>query len=118
MESKWKQPVSTRIEKFLPIERLESECWNWTGFVDSHGYACAWDGSKRDKVHRIMWKLTYGTILDGLDVCHKCDNRRCVNPSHLFLGSRRDNMRDASRKGRLVKGDKFFATIKENKNGV
>jgi hypothetical protein len=53
--------------------------------------------------HRIAWELTNGDIPKGMFVCHHCDNRRCINPAHLFLGTATDNMQDAARKGRVAK---------------
>lgn len=57
-----------------------------------------------DKVyaHRYAYELVNGPIPDGIDVCHRCDNRGCVRFDHLFAGTRSDNMRDASSKGRIV----------------
>jgi hypothetical protein len=78
------------------------ECWNWLGALTPNGY-----GRYSAKVfpsgiaHRIAWTLKHGPVPAGMDVCHRCDNRKCCRDEHLFLGTRKDNMQDASRKGRL-----------------
>ena len=61
--------------------------------------------------HRHVFEAFYGDIPDGMDVCHHCDNRKCVNPQHLFLGSRKDNMQDAMRKGRVQRGERRYNAV-------
>ena len=80
-----------------------NDCWNWNGSVDGNGYGTLFIkvGLSPKKAHRLSWEICNGKILNGLYVCHKCDNPSCVNPSHLFLGTAKENMKDCSLKGRL-----------------
>jgi len=72
-------------------------CWIWSAHCNRGGYGTI-DGTIAS---RVSWELENGAILGGLDVCHQCDNPPCVNPSHLFLGTASDNLKDSVRKGRL-----------------
>lgn len=81
-----------------------SKCWEWEGHVHNSGYGRLTNRRKTQYAHRFMWEAFYGEIPEGIDVCHRCDNKICVNPHHLFLGTRKDNMIDAKVKNRLQRG--------------
>lgn len=76
-------------------------CWLWTGASNTKGYGRFKIKGKLYSPHRLMYEIYRGPIPTIYEVCHKCDNPKCVNPDHLFLGTRSDNMKDAYQKGRL-----------------
>lgn len=79
------------------------ECWEWLASKKNTGYGEFWVHGRIWYAHRVVWTLTYGPIPEGLHVCHHCDNPSCVNPYHLFLGTHRDNLIDAAKKGQMAK---------------
>lgn len=79
-------------------------CWEWKGSVDRYGYGKTSIKSKTVLAHRKSWLITNGDPKD-LFVLHKCDNPKCVNPHHLFLGTNQDNMDDMKSKGRSTRGE-------------
>jgi len=78
----------------------ETGCWEWRGYILG-GYGISWHNGKTHKAHRASYEKYKGDIPDGLLVCHSCDNPRCINPDHLWLGTQSDNMKDAVSKGRV-----------------
>jgi hypothetical protein len=77
-------------------------CWLWTAGTNEDGYGIVFFNGRPRKAHRLSYELTYGPIPDGLLVCHECDRRICIRPSHFRLGKDRDNNHDMIRKGRAV----------------
>lgn len=109
-------------KKRLILKRtIENECWIWNGIKNNKGYGfIAWgQGSTNRKwvVSRIAYTIWKGEIPDGFFVCHKCDNPRCFNPDHLFIGTQKDNASDAKKKGRIHRpsiSKKGYFKLKEN----
>lgn len=96
--------LSERISPF--IEKTDS-CWLWTGDLNRAGYGRFIYGGKRWTAHRASYQVYIGDLPPverGTKCCvlHRCDNPRCANPDHLFLGSQADNMRDKAEKGRAI----------------
>lgn len=72
-------------------------CWNWAGARSGSGYGQFWNGERNIPAH---WFLLESFPTKGFEACHKCDNKLCVRPSHIFIGTRSDNERDKVSKGR------------------
>lgn len=91
----------------VPEWTKTGDCWEWELGTFRQGYGRLYVRRKSMLAHRISYELNVGPIPEGMFVCHKCDNPPCVNPSHLFLGTALDNMRDKVSKGRHgnVSGD-------------
>lgn len=84
----------------LPFNATDEDCWLWKAAKDSCGYGRMSVNNTNSTMHRLSFELHKGSIPSGMLVCHTCDTPSCVNPSHLFLGTEKDNMRDMKSKGR------------------
>lgn len=94
----------------------ESGCWEWQEYL-YHGYGAFSLKNKPHRAHRISYQLFRGPTPKSLMVCHRCNNKRCVNPDHLYLGTSRNNVDDAIRDGLVAKGSDV-ATSKLTENQV
>jgi len=97
------------IDRFWSKVNKTESCWEWCGSISKKGYGHFWCSPSTYRAHRFAWIATNGQILNGLSVCHRCDNRKCVRPDHLFLGTQKDNIvdcRDKRRLGIWVRADK------------
>jgi len=98
----YSEPV--RIRFWAKVKKTE-DCWIWIGARTKTGYGRFAIRTSRVirsfRAHRYAWEITHGTIPEDKELCHRCDNRLCVRPEHIFLGTHQENMADASAKGRL-----------------
>ena len=85
----------------------KDECWPWLAGRESRGYGTFKVNGKMKKAHRMSYELYKGPLSEGLMVLHSCDNHQCVNPSHLFLGTAKNNTQDMMQKGRHWGGHKL-----------
>ena len=108
-------------ERFWSKVDKSGDCWVWTAAVVGSrnpkfdhvgGYGVFGIGRKVYRAHRVSWEMAHGPIPDGMLVCHSCDNRGCVRPSHLFLGDQADNVRDMDSKGRRVNSGSLMTHCK------
>lgn len=97
---------STGVERFWEKvkKKSDNECWLWEGPFNKSGYGIVWAGGNVTTAHRVSYELVHGPIGITYNVCilHTCDNPPCCNPNHLFEGTRKDNVADMVKKGRMA----------------
>lgn len=92
-------------------------CWLWTAYVGTHGYGAIGAGGKHGEIllaHRVSWELHNGPVPEGRFILHRCDNRKCVRPDHLFLGDAKANTDDMWSKGRGFAPEVLQGTANRN----
>ena len=99
------KPHMPEAQRFmLKVHKIENGCWLWTAYCMKNGYGLFRTPSRHELAHRVAYRLFNG-VLDKRDVMHACDTPACVNPKHLSLGTRKENMQDAKRKLRMRCGE-------------
>jgi hypothetical protein len=100
-----KKKVKLSVENLhLYYNKDLNGCWIWNRSYYPNGYGHVTFEGKSSYAHRVSHMLHSGNNIKGKVVCHKCDNRSCINPSHLFMGTQQDNINDCIRKGRMARG--------------
>lgn len=93
-------PLTPRERFETTINKQENGCWLWTGCGAGNGYGSAYFNGRSEGAHRVSYKIYKGGIPDGLQINHKCDVPRCVNPDHLYAGTHQENMKDVCDRNR------------------
>lgn len=96
--------IQEKLQASIEVDEI-SKCWNWMKARNGDGYGYVWHEGKMERASRASFIAFVSPIPEGKLVLHKCDNRACINPDHLFLGSHMDNAKDRDLKQRQAKGD-------------
>jgi hypothetical protein len=94
----------TALDRFWSKVDKTDDCWNWTAGLFENGYGLFRFDNRLVRAHRFSWELVNGEIPTGMQVNHHCDNKRCVNPAHLYVGDQKQNRADSVNRGRTAKG--------------
>lgn len=97
------KPNLTFTQRFWKHVQKGLSCWLWTACKTKDGYGRLGNSKQGQYLaHRLSYRIHFGDTPEGMEVCHSCDTPACVNPSHLWIGTHSDNMKDCARKGRRI----------------
>lgn len=102
LDKDYEERIKVKILENIKIDG--KGCWLWQGTKHRQGYGLISYNRKPSLLHRVSWIVYIGELPKGMKICHSCDVPSCCNPSHLFLGTQKDNINDANKKGRLKPG--------------
>jgi hypothetical protein len=108
-----RKPIAERFWPKVDSSAGPSACWPWTASCKVKGYGQIGAGGRQRPLlaHRVAWEIANGPIGEGLVVCHSCDNPKCCNPAHLFVGTQAENLQDMTSKGRRCSGEAMTAAL-------
>ena len=101
--------LDNKTKRFMKSKVVKNErtgCWDWNGGIQGKGYGAIYIKGVMYRVHRLFYSLANGEPPKGKLICHKCDNKKCVNPSHLYAGTHKDNTADAIKSGLIYNAPK------------
>jgi len=98
--------IQQNINSLMSRVHKTESCWLWTGLISQDGYGKVGYNYKTYRAHRLIFELLTKQNINNKYLCHSCDNPLCVNPKHLFIGTQKDNIKDASNKNRRAIGEK------------
>jgi HNH endonuclease len=106
------------LKRFWEKVRKSKGCWNWIAYKNKQGYGrFGLKAGECINAHRVSWVIHNGNIPDNYFICHKCYNPSCVNPDHLFCGTRQDNMNDMmiKKRARHFKKNNYYGVVEEKR---
>jgi len=114
-----KSDIEPHANRFNAKVSREGNCWEWQAAIKDNGYGYFRISKEMGMIsaHKAAWILANDEVPHGMYICHSCDNRRCCNPSHLWIGSAKQNQMDMASKGRVKSYAKSNANVSRDSAG-